>query len=219
MARDRDDRDEEEEEEDRPRRRRPRDDDDDEYEDRRPPQTTNPGLVKTAAILWIVFGALAIASALLEGVVMAAGGGFTSGVIARLSVGAAFLITGIQTLGGSVSSILGAGIASVILASLGLLLGILIFVVGGLFLGGGPGVPAVGGLILVVGAIALIGPTMLMVAGILAIKGNNKYKLWLAYLQRQKSVSRGSGRGRVRDEYEEDDERPRRKRPRADDEE
>lgn len=200
MARDRD-----EDEDDRPRRRR----DDDEPEERVSPQTTNPGSAKAAAILWIIVGALGLVGGLLS----LANANLQT--VVQILVALAFLITGIQTLSGSVSGILGAGIASIILATIGLIAGLAVVVFGGAVAAGGAGgagggAAGAGGLVMLVGILMLIGPTMLMIAGILACVGNKKYKLWRAY---KKGASRGGSRSRGRDYDDEDeDDRPRKRR-------
>ena len=127
MARDRDDRDDrDEEEEDRPRRRRRREerDEDEVVEDRRPPQTTNPGSTKAAGIIWINTGVLKLLATAVDAVMSFGGAGGTPpagiicGSVFGAFVGAVFLMVGIQTLNGSAKGTLANGIGSIIFAVL-----------------------------------------------------------------------------------------------------
>lgn len=179
---------------------------DDDYDDRPPVQTTNPGSAKAAAILWIIAGAAAIILGLLSIA------NFSVGTIITLFVGVAFLVTGIQTLTGTVSGIMGAGIASIILAAIAILIGASAFIVGAGAAGAGGG--ALGAIIMIAGAIYLFGGAFLLIAGILAIVGCKKYLRWKAYKKGQSGGSRS--RRRDYDEEEEDD-RPRKRRVDDDD--
>ena len=186
MARNRDERDDQDEDEDDRPRRRLRDDDDEDFGDRPHPQSTNPASAKAAAIIWIIIGGLSL---LGNGYQAAAGEGASIRIIVSICVTLAFLITGIQTLIGSVSSILGAGIASIILALIGLIAVLSIVLVGGALFGGGQG--GLGMLEMVVAGIMLIGPVILLAAGILACIGSTGYKRWRKYLKPPSRRSRG----------------------------
>ena len=230
MARERDDRRDEDEEDDRPRRR-PRPDDDEENEDRRPTmpiQTTNPGSTRAAGIIWVIMGSLVL---LVTALNLTLGAGTGAGGAEMLCsaalpvlIGAVFLMVGIQTLNGSAKGTLGNGIGSIIfgvlIGGLGVILFYGAFFAGG---GGGPGAPpavqqlgeAAGVIIMVVAVVYLLTGAMLLVAGILAIKGKTDYLRWRKYLRDQKVHPRS------RDWYQDDeeDDRPRRRRPRPDDDE
>jgi len=123
-----------------------------------------PGSVKTAAILWIVFGGLGVLGQLFS----LMSGGFRGTGIFALAVSVAFVVAGIQTISGKAKDTLGNGIGSIVLGGLGLLA--LLFVAFS-FRG------------LAVGAILLIGMVNtggLVLAGILALSGRGGYREWRA---------------------------------------
>ncbi len=228
MARDRDDRDDGEEEEERPRRKRRDERDEEEVEDRRPPQTTNPGSTKAAGIIWVIMGSLVLLSVLANFAVgvsnQADMGSMLCGLALPALIGAVFLMVGVQTLKGSAKGTLANGIGSIIFAALIGGLGALLLL-GSAFVGavaakGGGPAGAAGGLaatVLMIAAVIYIATgAMLLVAGILAIKGKNDYLRWRKYLRDQKVHPRSRDRYRDKDEDEED-ERPKRKRPRDED--
>jgi hypothetical protein len=134
------------------------------------PTAKIPGLAMAAAIIWIAWGGLG-----LVGNLAALGDG---GGVPRLILPVAFLVTGIQALLGKTSSILGAGIACVVLAGLGLIAILALPVM----LGGRAGFA---GIWLLVGLTAV---TPLLVSGILAIKSNAAYKRWVA-VRRTRPIS------------------------------
>ena len=123
-----------------------------------------PGSVKTAAVLWIVFGGLGVLGQLFSLV----GGGFRGTGIFALAISVAFVIAGIQTISGKARDVLGNGIGSIVLGGLGLLA--LLFVAFS-FRG------------LAIGVILLIGMLNtggLVLAGVLALTGRSGYREWRA---------------------------------------
>jgi hypothetical protein len=127
----------------------------------------NPGSVIGASVLWIIYGSLA----LLGNLVALGGSGGRAGMptLIGLSLGVAFLVTGIQALMGKARGLLAMGITSIVFGGLTsiafLLLGSLVrgFRAPGWLLGVG----------FVVGG-------MLITAGVLACIGNRAYKDWRA---------------------------------------
>lgn len=221
MARERDDRDDRDED-DRPRRRGERDDG---YDDRPrlTPLDRSPGSTKAAGIIWVIMGSLVLLNVLVSTAVNVSSGVPIGQLLCGLAlptlIGAVFLNVGIQTLNGSAKGTLANGIGSIIFAALiGGLGGLLL--VGSAFLGGvaaqggGPPGAAVGLLAtiaLVAAVLYLLTGAMLLVAGILAIKGKTDYLRWRLYLKQQ-----GGGSRDHRQDDEEDD-RPRRRDRRDDD--
>jgi hypothetical protein len=130
------------------------------------PQAKLPGIVIAASIMWIIYGSLALIGNLLG---LAAGGRPGASTAIGFGIAAAFLISGIQALGGKARGLLASGICSIVLGALTsvafLLLGALIrgFRPPGWLLGFG----------FLIGAI-------LITAGILACIGNRSYKEWRA---------------------------------------
>lgn len=123
-----------------------------------------PGSVKTAAVLWIVFGGLGVLGQLFS----LMSGGFRGTGIFALAISVAFVIAGIQTISGKARDVLGNGIGSIVLGGLGLLA--LLFVA---FSFRGLAV----GVILLVGMVNTGG---LVLAGILALNGRSGYREWRA---------------------------------------
>ena len=120
-----------------------------------------PGSVKTAAILWIVFGGLGLLGQLMS---LASGGFGTRGILG-LVISVAFVVAGIQTISGKAKDTLGNGIGSIVLGGLALLLIMLAAAAVGLHWTVLLGMLNSGGLVL---------------AGILALVGRAAYREWRA---------------------------------------
>lgn len=118
-----------------------------------------PGSVKTAAILWIVFGGLGVLGQALSLV----GGGFQARSLISLAISVAFVIAGIQTISGKAKDTLGNGIGSIVLGGLGLILILVAMAALGLHY---------------VVLIGLLNSGGLVLAGILALVGRAGYKEW-----------------------------------------
>src|SRR5215468_5176799 len=74
-----------------------------------------PGTVVAACVLWIIYGALGLLGGLSTIAAHASGPG-----IGQIVIALAFVITGIQVLMGKASSLIGSGIACLLLAGVGL---------------------------------------------------------------------------------------------------
>lgn len=127
------------------------------------PRPGKPGIIVAACILWIIYGSIGI----LGGLASMKAGGFAYG---NLIFGIAFLATGIQTLMGKTPSVLGAGIACLVLGGLGLIVMVML-------MGGGLHHMRMAGILF---GIVLVNSGLLITAGILAIVGNARYKAWRA---------------------------------------
>ncbi|HTR49119.1 MAG TPA: hypothetical protein VMJ10_00350 [Kofleriaceae bacterium] len=115
--------------------------------------------------MWIIYGGLGLLGNLMS---LGVGVGVQTFVGFAMSLG--FLITGIQALSGRAKSLLGSGIASIIL---GVIVLLALFVLGSMVNDKAP--------MAVIAAIGLAFGGMLITAGILACLGNTKFKLWRAY--------------------------------------
>jgi hypothetical protein len=131
-------------------------------------QLTRPGSVTAAAIMWIIYGGFGLLGNLMG---LAASGGRTGGSsVVGLGIAVAFLITGIQALGGKARGLLGSGIASIVL---GALVAIALIALGGI----AHDFHKIAGLLVVLG---LLFGGFLVTAGVLACVGNTRYKAWRA---------------------------------------
>ena len=129
---------------------------------------TRPGTVTAASIMWIIYRVLALLGNLST---MALSHGRTGGAsVVGLGIGVAFLVTGIQALGGKAKGLLATGITSIVLGSL---IAIAFIALGGI----AHNLHAIAGLLIVLG---LVVGGFLATAGILACVGNAKYKAWRA---------------------------------------
>ena len=127
---------------------------------------SRPGSITAAAVLWIIYGSLSLLGNLMT---LAASHGRTgTSSIFGFAMALAFLITGIQALGGRAKGLLGAGIASIILGAIVLLA---FLALGSLV----RGMHAPAALLAVIG---LLAGGLLITPGILACAGNGKYKAW-----------------------------------------
>jgi hypothetical protein len=117
-------------------------------------------------VLWIIYGALGLLGGLSSIAAHASGPG-----IGQIVIALAFIITGIQVLMGKASSLLGSGIACLLLAGVG------VFAALTLQRAASAGLGHVADWIFVV---IMINCALLATAGVLAIVGNTKYKSWRA---------------------------------------
>jgi len=125
-------------------------------------QTSIPGTVIVACVLWIIYGAFGLLGG-LSTIAVSKGTGGT-----QLAIAAIFIISGIQVLMGKASGLMGTGIVCIILAALGLFA---VYSLNG----------AVGGQVVLAGwvmTIVLVNSGILALSGILAIVGNTSYKEW-----------------------------------------
>lgn len=128
-------------------------------------QTTRPGTVTAASIMWIIYGGLALIGNLMALANVKPG----SSTVIGLCLAIGFLIAGIQGLTGKAKSMLPMGITSIVLGGL---VAIAMLALGSLLkLHAGFGVLALIGLLL---------GGYLIVSGILACVGNAKFKAWRA---------------------------------------
>lgn len=151
-------------------------------EDRDPPirhNPTFPATVKTAGIIWIVFGSLILLN-LLVVLVIVIGGALTvppqqdvivPGVIGTLSIGAfmglfggGFLYVGVQSVRGTATDTLGNGIGS--------------FVIGMLHVGIGAPLMNSERIPMIAGGVSCLVGLGLILAGILALVGRGPYRDW-----------------------------------------
>jgi hypothetical protein len=126
-------------------------------------QSTRPGSITSAAILWIVYGSIAMAGSLLVGP------GILGMIVGEL-VAIAFLTTGIRTLSGSANSVFVGGILSIVWGALILIT----FLIGVAF----AEETAIRVVLVVIG---LLLSGTLITAGILACVGNTKFEAWRRY--------------------------------------
>jgi hypothetical protein len=166
-------------------------DDDDQLERSIRRDTGIPGSVRTAAVIWIIFGGLILINAVInlvmisaQGAAPAGGGpggapqaapqvaGGMCGVLFAALFGGAFIFVGVQTTRGTATDTLGNAVGSIVFGVLngG---GGLIVIAAGMALGG-----MFGAIALIVGGISLVAGVALIVAGILAIVGRAGYKHW-----------------------------------------
>lgn len=131
-----------------------------------PQVLSRPGSITAAAIMWIIYGGLSLLGNLLS--LGNAHVGMQTFI--GFAIAFAFLVGGIQLIGGKARGALGLGITSIILGALVL---IACLALGSLVRGMG----AASGVLAVIG---LIFGGYLIVAGILGCSGNAKYKAWRA---------------------------------------
>ena len=127
-----------------------------------PQQSSIPGTVIVACVLWIIYGAFGLIGG-LSTIAVSKGTGGT-----QLFIAAIFIISGIQVLMGKASGLMGTGITCIVLAALGLFA---VFALNGLN-GGRAAFPGW------VATIVMVNSGILMLSGILAIVGNGNYKAW-----------------------------------------
>lgn len=162
-----------------------------------------PMSVRVGGILWIVYGCLGLISSVAN---LATGGQNANPAtpICSVLVALAFLITGVQTVTGKVSDLLGAGIASIIL---GLITG-----AAGVFLlvsAKGNQVPQFAYLLLmVIGLLAIL----LISAGFLVIAGRTQFLEWREAMGLGRKKKKKKKKRRVAYDEDEPDDRPRRRR-------
>jgi hypothetical protein len=132
------------------------------------PPLSRPGTVTAASIMWIIYGVLALLGNLST---LAMSGGRTGGPsFVGLGIAVAFLMAGVQALGGKAKGVLGMGVTSIVLGSL---VAIAFIALGGI----ARGFHEIAGLLIVIG---LLFGGFLATAGILACVGNTRYKAWRA---------------------------------------
>jgi hypothetical protein len=125
-------------------------------------QSSIPGTVIVACVLWIIYGAFGLLGG-LSTISASKGTGAT-----QLAIAAIFIISGIQVLMGKASGLMGTGIVCIVLAGLGLFA---VYSING----------AIDGRTMFPGwvmTIVMVNSGILMLSGILAIVGNTKYKEW-----------------------------------------
>jgi hypothetical protein len=127
-------------------------------------QSTRPATITIAAILWIVYGGVAMLGSLMTGP------GMLGMAIGEL-IAVAFLITGIRTLSGSPNNVFVAGIFSIVWGTL-ILIAFLAAVAFARELTGETGAK------IVLVTIGLLVSGTLITAGILACMGNTKFLTW-----------------------------------------
>jgi hypothetical protein len=174
-----------------------------------------PASVRTAGVLWVVFGVLGLVTlvvsfALAAGLVAAGGRTDPPGGLGAI-IPVFFLIAGIQTVSGTLTGVVFYGVGSIIFGCLYLGVGALILVFS-LAPAADIRIPPVA--LLAIGGVVFALGAMLVVAGILALTGNGAYKRWRRSLIRRR-VAREDEEEREYDRrrerrYEEDD-RPRRR--------
>ena len=176
---------------DKPQRSRPRenfepDDRDDSYT-----RPAVPKLVRTAGIIWIIFGCLIFANAAINLAISGTGGGANfAGVGCGVLFGIAFLYVGMQSIKGTATDTLGNSVGSIIIGVLnagvgvvGLLAGLALYAM--LSQGNvpvqptGPQVtPQLALMACIGGGVSLISGAGLIVAGTLALMGRADYKAY-----------------------------------------
>jgi hypothetical protein len=127
-----------------------------------PQQSSIPGSVLVACILWIVYGAFG----LLGGIRTMSQNTGAAGT--QLVIAAIFIISGIQVMMGKASGLMGTGITCIVLAAFGLLAIYFVNSAGG-------SRPVFPGWVMI---IVFVNSGILVTSGILAIIGNDKYKAW-----------------------------------------
>ena len=145
-----------------------------------------PKLVRTAGIIWIVFGALICINAVVNLGIAGAGGSNAGSGACSILFGVAFIFVGWQSLKGTAKDTLGNGIGSIVIGILNTGIGALVFI-GGLALSAGV-VPAQAGgqplpnqaalLITIIGGISIVCGLGLILAGVLALMGRAEYKAY-----------------------------------------
>jgi hypothetical protein len=178
-------------------------------DDREPPihhEPTFPGTVRTAGIIWIIFGSMILLNLLgmllfVFGFAVAGPGGNKEGAIVGMLCGGAlmalfggaFVYVGVQSVRGTAADTLGNGIGSIVFGLLNLGVGFLLVV-------SQPQTVIAGGINCLVGV-------ALFLAGILALAGRGPYRDW-------REANLPQRRRRFEDD---DDDRPRRPRYRDED--
>lgn len=193
----------------------PRFDDEDDYDDepRLRQRVPFPTSVRVAAVLWIIFGALAITGNLISFALTTArqaapgarpGAGAGGGMLCGVIIGVAFLAVGIQTLKGTAKGTLGNAIGSLIMGAL-YLLGMVAIAAAAFGRQLGPGEAIV--LVVLAAFIGFLAIALLS-AGVLALVGRSAYEAWWAEQQPGRT-----GRRRRHDEDDDDyhDRPPRRR--------
>src|ERR1700704_5058440 len=127
-----------------------------------PQQSSIPGTVIIACVLWIIYGAFG----LLGGLTIIAASKGTGAT--QLAIAAIFIISGIQVLMGKASGLMGTGIVCIVLAGIGL------FAIYSINSALGERSMFPGWVMTIV----MINSGILVTSGILAIVGNAKYKEW-----------------------------------------
>ncbi len=160
-----------------------------------------PKPVSVAGVLWIVFGAITLLNVAVGLLLVAAvaggfgelgarGTGMVCGAVLSALFGAVFIHVGVQSVRGTARDTLGNGIGSIIFGLLQLAVGVLKMIQADA----------------IVGSIGLLSGVGLLVAGVLALVGRDKYKAW----RRSQRVERDRRR-------DDSDDRPRRARRRGTD--
>jgi hypothetical protein len=189
---------------------------DDDRDDRdRGPRARPPGFpasVRAAGVLWIVFGGIGLLGVFLSfGVLVASAGRATGPNFCGVLIPVVFLIVGIQTVSGSINSMVGPAVASLVFGCIYLGLGALVAVLG---VGALADARHIEPAILVIAAMILVGLGILLVtAGTLALVGKDRYFLWKRGwrrrwrdFERDEEEERRRWRSRRdRDEYDRDD--------------
>jgi hypothetical protein len=149
-----------------------------------------PNSVKTAGIIWIVFGGLILLSFAVQALMqlafapperrgVAIGGTFCGGLLVAL-FGGGFIFVGVQTLTGTAKDTLGNGIGSIIFAALlGGMAVLLMTLVLGARAAGAPADPVWVGLMVMV--IYGLAAAALLAAGVLALVGREGYRAYRRY--------------------------------------
>ena len=143
-----------------------------------------PKLVRTAGIIWIIFGGLMLVTAVGSMGMMGMAGngaqGSCNGIVGIL-FGIAFLFVGVQSIKGTAKDTLGNGIGSIVIGALNAGVGVFA-IIGGLALYSvlaASAAPAPVALVLIVaGAVNILSGVGLIVAGTLALMGRAEYKAY-----------------------------------------
>ncbi len=182
-----------------PRRSRPRDDFEPDDRDDSYTVRTVPRLIRTAGIIWIIFGSLILINTVVNFALVGAaarenaaaganaadgakviGGG--CGSFVGIAFGIAFLFVGTQSVNGTAKDTLGNGIGSIVIGLLNAGLGA-VALLGGLALftaiaqkNAGPGADQAALIITITGGVGLLCGLGLILAGVLALMGRADYK-------------------------------------------
>ena len=149
-----------------------------------------PKLVRTAGIIWIIFGGLMLVTAVGSMGMMGMAGngaqGSCNGIVGIL-FGIAFLFVGVQSIKGTAKDTLGNGIGSIVIGALNAGVGVFA-IIGGLALSSvlaartapAPGqvTSDVALVLIVAGAVNILSGVGLIVAGTLALMGRAEYKAY-----------------------------------------
>ena len=151
-----------------------------------------PRLVRTAGIIWIVFGSMLLINAVVSlgasGAAVRAGentGGGSCGGVVGIGFGIAFIIVGWQSLKGTAKDTLGNGVGSIIIGALYAVGGAVVLVLGlGMYTlisqgkATAPNVDQAALLVTVSGGVLLLSGLGLILAGVLALMGRADYKAY-----------------------------------------